>query len=146
MIIVCPVDNKNACTWISKPEVDNAIGQLFINVLARQCARHHMELATPYIHTHQNHFADLPTRPEKLLPPGEVDGANYQQQIAGYAKYLEEHHTGYEVSDMGERANPTNGRPGFPFFLLFWVLAGACQRHGVCVFLVCNTTTAMGEQ
>ena len=35
MMIVCPVDNKNACTWISKLEVDNVIGQLFTNVLAR---------------------------------------------------------------------------------------------------------------
>ena len=37
---------------------------------------------------------------------------------------------------------PANGRPDFPFFLVFWVLAGACQRHGVGGFLSCNTTKA----
>ena len=32
---------------------------------------------------------------------------------------------------------PTNGRPGF-HLVFFWVLAGACQRHGVGGFLLCN--------
>ena len=35
---------------------------------------------------------------------------------------------GRPLLDRPSRA-PTNGRPGFPFG--FWVLAGACQRHGV---------------
>ena len=30
---------------------------------------------------------------------------------------------------------------GLVFLLVFWVLAGACQRHGVGGFLLCNTTT-----
>ena len=37
-------------------------------------------------------------------------------------------------------APATNGRPGFPFGFI-WVLAGACQRHGVGGFLLRNTTT-----
>ena len=31
--------------------------------------------------------------------------------------------------------------PAWFSFLVFWVLAGACQRHGVGGFLLCNTTT-----
>ena len=104
MLVICPVDNKNACTWISTLEVDNVIGQVFVNVLARQCARKHLELITPYIHTYQNHFADLPTRPEKLLPADKVGGATYEQKMVAYVKYLDEHHPGYEVTDMGELA------------------------------------------
>ena len=30
---------------------------------------------------------------------------------------------------------------GLVFLLVFWVLAGACKRHGVGGFLLCNTTT-----
>ena len=30
---------------------------------------------------------------------------------------------------------------GLVFLLVFWVLAGACQRHGVGGVLLCNTTT-----
>ena len=40
---------------------------------------------------------------------------------------------GRPLLDRPSRA-PTNGRPGFPFG--FWVLAGACQRHGVGGFIV----------
>jgi hypothetical protein len=32
---------------------------------------------------------------------------------------------------------------GLVFLLVFWVLAGACQRHGVGGFLLCNTATAL---
>ena len=30
---------------------------------------------------------------------------------------------------------------GLVFLLVFWVLAGACQRHGVGVFLLCNSSS-----
>ena len=41
------------------------------------------------------------------------------------------------ASDPPPRA-PTKDRPGFPFgfWRVLWVPAGACQRHGVGVFLV----------
>ena len=32
---------------------------------------------------------------------------------------------------------------GLVFLLVFWMLAGACQRHGVGGFLLCNTTTTI---
>ena len=43
---------------------------------------------------------------------------------------------------------PIRRMAGLVFLLVFWVLAGACQRHGVGGFLLCNTTTtrAPGQQ
>ena len=38
---------------------------------------------------------------------------------------------------------PVARMAGLVFLLVFWVLAGACQRHGVGVFLLRNTTTTM---
>ena len=32
---------------------------------------------------------------------------------------------------------------GLVFLLVFWALAGACQRHGVGVFLFCNSSSSM---
>ena len=32
---------------------------------------------------------------------------------------------------------------GLGFLLVFWVLAGACQRHGVGVFLLCNSSSSL---
>ena len=31
---------------------------------------------------------------------------------------------------------------GLVFLLVFWVLAGACQRHGVGGFLLCNSSSS----
>ena len=33
---------------------------------------------------------------------------------------------------------------GLVFLLVFWVLAGACQRHGVGAFLLCNSSSSSG--
>ena len=35
---------------------------------------------------------------------------------------------------------------GLVFLLVLWVLAGACQRHGVGGFLLCNNTTTTTAQ
>jgi len=32
---------------------------------------------------------------------------------------------------------------GLVFLLVFWALAGACQRHGVGVFLSCNSPSSL---
>ena len=54
----------------------------------------------------------------------------------GWRSAVAQHCTAYSF----ELATP----PGFGECLVFWVLAGACQRHGVGGFLLCNTTTTTG--
>jgi hypothetical protein len=99
-MIICPVDNQTACRWCAKLEADNEMAVGLLNVLARQCARNHNELVTPYINTERNEFADMPTRPDKLLPPDRREVASYEEVMAAYGTYLERHHPGYKLVDM----------------------------------------------
>ena len=99
-MIICPVDNQTACRWCAKLEADNEMAIGLLNVLARQCARNHNELVTPYINTERNEFADMPTRPDKLLPPDRHEVASYEKVMAAYGTFLERHHPGYKLIDV----------------------------------------------